>query len=229
MSGGYLDPVLPTIEGIIARRVLLNVRVDPEVAARIVPAPLEVDVRSDSAVAGVCLIRLEGLRPKGSPTAVGISSENMAHRIAIRYPSRDGMKRGVFIWRRETDNGLMKLLGGRLFPGVHGKATFDVSEGSGYLEYRVRSSSDVDLSLGLHTETEWRGCQLFPELRDIETFFADGDYGYSCTLRGDRLEGLRLRSLAWKMNPLMVSHMSWHSSVTQACSLPVPWSWTTRC
>jgi len=79
-------------------------------------------------VAGICLIRLERLRPKGLPAAVGLASENMAHRIAIRYPTPDGPSDGVFIWRRDTDQALVSLLGGRLCPGVHGKAAFEVAE-----------------------------------------------------------------------------------------------------
>jgi hypothetical protein len=53
--------MLPKLEGIIARRVLLNFRVDPDVARGLVPEPLELASRSGYAVAGVCLIRLEQL------------------------------------------------------------------------------------------------------------------------------------------------------------------------
>src|SRR5262249_25045136 len=120
--------MLPTLEGLIARRVLVNFRVDPDVARRLVPTPLQPIVERGACVAGICLIRLERLRPKGLPAAVGFTSENMAHRIAIRYPTPDGPSDGVFIWRRDTDQALVSLLGGRLFPGVRGRATFAVTE-----------------------------------------------------------------------------------------------------
>jgi len=70
--------MLPVLEGVIARRVLPNFSVDPGVAARLVPPPLEVSLVGGRAVAGVCLIRLEHLRPKGLPSAVGVMSENAA-------------------------------------------------------------------------------------------------------------------------------------------------------
>jgi hypothetical protein len=73
------------------------------------------------------------------PKIVGVSSENMAHRIAIRYPTDEGMKPGVFIWRRETDQKLVQMLGGRAFPGVHGAAQFYVSENAGQLTMEVRT------------------------------------------------------------------------------------------
>jgi uncharacterized protein YqjF (DUF2071 family) len=129
--------------------VLLNFWVDPEAARALVPPPLELATQEAYAVAGICLIRLEHLRPKGMPAGLGTSSENMAHRIAIRYPAEDGPRDGVFIWRRDTDRALVKLLGGRLFPGVHSRARFRVSEDPDRLTYRVRTEdrdAHVDLN-----------------------------------------------------------------------------------
>jgi uncharacterized protein YqjF (DUF2071 family) len=121
--------VLPTLEGVIRRRVLLNFRADPKTVAALLPVPLEVLPYDGFAIVGVCLIGMEQLRPKGLPGTFGLSSENMAHRVAIRYPTDEGMKDGVFIWRRETDQCLVTLLGGRLFPGVHHHAGFVIDDG----------------------------------------------------------------------------------------------------
>jgi len=92
------------------------------------------------AIVGVCLIRMERLRPQGVPSAFGLSSENMAHRVAIRYPGKDGMRPGVFIWSRETDQRWVELLGGRLFPGVHRHARFQVDEGEDRLAMEVTAT-----------------------------------------------------------------------------------------
>src|SRR5438067_2394546 len=131
--------MLPTLEGIIARRVLLNFRADPQVVRRLVPVPLEVATQNGAAIVGICLIRLEQLRPKGLPADLGMSSENMAHRVAIRYPTDADMRDGVFIWRRETDLALAMFLGGRLFPGVHHCAKFYVAQDAGSLEMEVHT------------------------------------------------------------------------------------------
>jgi uncharacterized protein DUF2071 len=79
------------IKGMIARRMLLNFRADADVVQRLLPAPLEVDQRRGHDIVGVCLIRLENLRPRGIPGPLGLSSENIAHRVAILYPVHDGM------------------------------------------------------------------------------------------------------------------------------------------
>jgi Uncharacterized conserved protein (COG2071) len=197
--------MLPTLEGIIARRVLVNFRVDPDVARRLVPAPLEPILQRGACVAGICLIRLERLRPKGLPAALGLASENMAHRIAIRYPTGDGVSDGVFIWRRDTDQALVGLLGGRLFPGVHGRASFQVSEHDGELAMDVSTERrEADVTLRVRAAGEWRATPLFPTFDDVVEFFRRGDCGFSCSLHQDRLEGMRLKTLAWKMEPLTV-------------------------
>src|SRR2546421_920525 len=107
--------MLPMIQGVIARRMLLNFRADAEVVQRLLPAPLQVDQQNGHAIVGVCLIRLENLRPHGVPGPLGLSSENMAHRVAIRYPGSEGIRPGVFVWRRETDQRLVAW--GTPFPG----------------------------------------------------------------------------------------------------------------
>jgi len=197
--------MLPTLEGLIARRVLVNFRVDPAVARRLVPSPLEPIVERGACVAGICLIRLERLRPKGLPAAVGFTSENMAHRIAIRYPTPDGPSDGVFIWRRDTDQALVSLLGGRLFPGVRGRATFAVTEDDLSLAMDVRTEGgEADVTLRVRAAAEWRSTPLFPTFDAVTEFFRRGDCGFSCSLHQDRLEGMRLKTLVWKMEPLAV-------------------------
>ncbi|HZF05380.1 MAG TPA: DUF2071 domain-containing protein [Patescibacteria group bacterium] len=197
--------MLPTLEGIIARRVLVNFRVDPDVARRLVPSPLEPVIERGACVAGICLIRLERLRPRGFPAAVGLASENMAHRIAIRYPTPEGPSDGVFIWRRDTEQALVSLLGGRLFPGVHGKAAFDVTESDASLRMDVSTErGEADVALRVRSSTDWRPTPLFPTFDAVCEFFRRGDCGFSCSLHQDRLEGMRLKTLVWKMEPLAV-------------------------
>lgn len=197
--------MLPILEGVIARRVLLNFRVDPNVARRLLPKPLELTIHNGFAVVGICLIRLEQLRPKGFPSPVGMSSENMAHRIAIRYPTGEGRKDGVFIWRRDTDQKLVTLLGGRLFPGVHQLAEFHVMEGEDKLIMDVRTrQGDADVSFEAASTAEWKSTTVFKTFEEVCSFFARGDCGFSCALHEGKLEGMQLRTLKWEMNPLRV-------------------------
>jgi hypothetical protein len=206
--------VLPTLEGVIRRRILLNFRADPNAVAPLLPSPLQVLTYGGFAIVGVCLIGMEKLRPKGIPAALGLSSENMAHRVAVRYPTREGMRDGVFIWRRETDQCLVALLGGRLFPGAHHSAGFVIDEGTEGLSMAVKTEgalADVDFA-GFY-ETAWQPDSIFPAFDNAVEFFRRGDCGFSCSLQAGRLDGLRLKTLKWEMSPLRISRL--HSAFFQ--------------
>ncbi|MBV9086619.1 MAG: DUF2071 domain-containing protein [Acidobacteriaceae bacterium] len=197
--------MLPVLEGIIARRVLVNYRADPAIVQKLLPPPLEVEQRNGRAIVGICLIRLESLRPRGIPRAMGTSSENMAHRVAIRYPTRTGLQPGVFIWRRDTDQCLMELLGGRAFPGVHVRADFHIEQDDQRLRMRViTKDAGADVALQVGYSKDWKSTASFPTFAEASAFFEKGDCGFSCSLHGNKLEGMQLRTLQWSIQPLAV-------------------------
>jgi hypothetical protein len=209
--------MLPVIRGTIARRMLLNFRADADIVRRLLPAPLEVDMHRGHAIVGVCLIRLENLRPRSIPV-LGLSSENIAHRVAIRYPSQDGMRPEVFIWRRETDQRMIELLGGRLFPGVHQHARFHVHEDENRLAMEVKTGdAKADVSFSARVSPEWRGTFSFETLDEISEFFRKGDCGFSCSLHGKELEGLQMKTLHWAMVPMELEspHCAFYSDTSR--------------
>ncbi len=57
---------------------------------KVLPAPFEPKLHNEWGIAGICLIRLEGIRPKSLPLPCGISSEN-----ASRY---DGLLLQTNAW-----------------------------------------------------------------------------------------------------------------------------------
>src|SRR4051812_41967984 len=94
---------LPSLRGIVRRRVLVNFRVAPDVVQRLLPARFQPRLVDGWAMAGVCPIRLEQLRPHGFPAALGLASENAAHRIAVTWRDERGeLQNGVYIPRRDT-------------------------------------------------------------------------------------------------------------------------------
>jgi hypothetical protein len=198
--------MLPVIEGVIARRVLLNFRADPQIVQKLLPRPFEAELREGSAIVGVCLIRLEQLHPKGTPLWTGLTSENMAHRVAVRYRAANGLQRGVFIWRRETSQPLVALFGGRLFPGVHQRAKFHVKEVGESISMEVRSADGAtDVCFSATFRSDWQPTRVFDTLEDASQFFQGGDRGFSRSLNGTALEGMQLKTLKWSLIPLSVN------------------------
>ena len=131
---------LPVIEGLIRRRILVNFRVNPEVMQRNLPSPFRPKLHSGHAIVGICLIRLEEIRPRGLPALLGISSENAAHRVAVVWEDSSGeVREGVYIPRRDTNSVLNHLAGGRVFPGEHQRADFGVSDDGKAITMTIRA------------------------------------------------------------------------------------------
>jgi hypothetical protein len=196
---------IPIIRGIIDRRILVNYRVDPEVLARILPAPFRPKLINGTGMAGVCLIRLKSIRPKFLPAFFGFLSENAAHRIAVEWDNDGEIKEGVFIPRRDTSSWLNTWAGGRLFPGEHHHATFQVMERDG--RYRIVLDSDdrrTHLAVEGHIASRLPKTSVFGSLREASDFFERGSLGYSVTAKPGQFDGLELRSFAWQVQPLAV-------------------------
>src|SRR5688500_2540910 len=181
---------LPTIQGVIDRRILVNYRVDAEVASRLLPAPFRPKLANGYAMAGICLIRLKHIRPAFLPIAAGIGSENAAHRFAVEW-ERDGQRHeGVFIPRRDSSSRLNALVGGRLFPGEHHHARFDVTETDDRL--RVGFESDdghVRVSVTARLADALPAGSVFASVQAASQFFEGGALGYSATRDPDRFDG----------------------------------------
>jgi len=125
----------------IRRRILVNFRVDPEVMQRQLPGRFRPKLHAGAAIAGICLIRLEQIRPAHLPGFMGLSSENAAHRIAVLWEDEQGGAReGVFIPRRDTDSVLNQLAGGRVFPGEHHAAHFQVTNAGDKIDLSMKST-----------------------------------------------------------------------------------------
>jgi hypothetical protein len=186
--------------GVVERRLLVNYRTDPGATARLVPAPLRPQRVNGWAVAGICLIRLGQLRPLRVPAVLGLRSENAAHRIAVEWDTPDGLATGVYIPRRDSGSVLNVAVGGRLFPGRHHRARFEVRETVEELRVGFASADGTGSArVQVRTAGQLTGSELFADLDTASAFFRNGAVGYSAT-RDDRcMDGLELRCDAWRV------------------------------
>src|SRR4051812_29735442 len=135
------------IHGFLDRRILINFIADPDVVRAIIPSPFKPKIYKGKAIVGICLIRLKNIKPKGLPNFAGVSSENGAHRIAVEWNENGKIKEGVFIPRRDTSLRLNTIIGGRLFPGKHYLAKFNVQESNGNYHIDFVSSDKTKISI----------------------------------------------------------------------------------
>lgn len=193
---------IPKIKGIIDRRILINYQIDKEALENYLPKPFRPKLVNGKGIAGICLIRLKEIRPKGLPKQLGISSENGAHRIAVEWTENGELKEGVYIPRRDTSSKLNVWAGGTIFPGIHHFAKFSVDESDG--NYKVSFVSDDDTSLSIEAiETDhWNEESVFEDLTCVSNFFENGSVGYSP--HKNVFEGLELKAYNWEVSLLSV-------------------------
>ncbi len=200
---------LPAITGIIRRRVLLNYRVAPETVAKLLPKPFRPKLVNGQTIAGICLIRLEEVRPKGFPKLFGLSSDNSAHRFAVEWEDDTGQTReGVYVPRRDTQSKFILLTGGRVFPGVHSYCDFDIQDQDGEISFHItpRGEQKPLLSLELEETDHFPEDSIFSSIEESSRFFENGSLGYSARPNSCVLEGLLLKVPNWQVSPLKVHH-----------------------
>ncbi|SRR5581483_897280 len=208
---------IPRIQGLIRRRILVNYRVAPEMMQAQLPARFLPKLHNGFAIAGICLIRLEQIRPHGMPAVLGIGSENAAHRVAVEWKDEEGQTReGVYIPRRDTNSRLNQLAGGRVFPGEHHVAKFEVKDDGEVIEFAMHSQDgEAAVELAGRTGAPLPDGSVFKTLTEASEFFRAGSLGYSATANGGQLDGLRLETKTWQVKPLEIErvHSSWFADI----------------
>lgn len=199
---------LPVIRGIIDRRILVNYKVDPALLCTLLPPPFRPQLVRGWGIAGICLIRLKHIRPRFVPALLGLSSENAAHRVAVEWDQDGEFRHGVYVPRRDTSSRLNTLAGGRVFPGKHCHARFDVAENVPF--YRVALDSDdgqAHVLVEAQLTTQWPTTSVFESPSDASRFFERGSVGHSPTGNSGRLDGLELRISNWRVQPIAVERI----------------------
>jgi hypothetical protein len=137
-----------------------------------------------------------------------------------------GTREGVFIPRRDTSLWLNHFAGGRLFPGEHNLANFEVTDDGTGIAMSIRAcDGQMSVQLRAH-ETNgnggneaWPASSCFESLAESSAFFEGGSVGYSVTRDCCRFDGIRLETNNWKVHPLAVDQVE-TSFFANAASFP---------
>jgi hypothetical protein len=191
-----------TITCTIERRLLVSYRIEPELVARLLPAPLRPQLVRGLAVGGVCFIRLGGLRAGHLPPLPRLATENAAHRFAVEWDDANGTQAGVFVPRRDTNSRITAAAGGNVFPGSYRLARFDVDEPGSQVRITVTARrGPVQLAVTA-TPAATLESELFATLDDATGFFRRGALGLSPSAHPGHLDGVRLHSASWAARPM---------------------------
>ncbi|WP_276261445.1 DUF2071 domain-containing protein [Haloglomus litoreum] len=196
--------LLPSLRGVIDRRILVNFRLDPEPLADLLPDGFEPRTVDGVAIGGICCIRLTSMRPAGFPAVCGLASENAAHRIGVAYETDRGRESGVYVPRRDTDSRLNRFVGRRTV-GRQSLAEFDVAEGDGRYELSMRSlESDVSMHVSATEAETLPDDSVFESVAEASAYHRCGAVGYCPTPDGEELAGVELDTDEWGVTPLAV-------------------------
>jgi hypothetical protein len=197
---------VPTLDGVIDRRILVNYRIDPDAMRRMLPAPFRPQIVQGHGLAGICLIRMARLHPRFLPLSILGTPENAALRFAVEWEHEDKHYTGVYVPKRFSTSRLICLLGGRFFPGIHSRVHFKVSEAHG--QYSVEVDGELKLAIRGRVTDDWPGSKVFCSLDEASAFYRNGTIGFSNARSPGKYEGLEMRILDWQVQPLEIEYVS---------------------
>ncbi|WP_018970217.1 DUF2071 domain-containing protein [Rubritalea marina] len=187
------------VTGIIDHRILLNFRIDPEIMDKQLPPQFTPKIVHGYAIGGICQVSLSEMRPKGMPAISGTNSHNAAHRIAVETSQGEG----VYVLRRDTSSWLNTVAGGRLFPGIHSKAHFDIAQANGHYSVKITdSNNDPIMSIRGEVARELPNGSIFHSTQEVSDFFKTGNIGWSPRGNDSDFDTIELQTKEWDMEPL---------------------------
>jgi hypothetical protein len=184
----------------VERRILVNFRADPDAVRRLLPEPFTPQIVGGVSMVGMCLIRLGGVRPPGVPRALGLSSEHVAHRIAVVVRNGSSESLGVYIPRRDTDSRIAAAASRFFFSAPVHLADFTVHEDGEDIRIAVSSRDGaVDIAVDGRSGSCLPATSVFPGADAASQFFRTASAGYSDGATPGRYDGVRLAIPAWSV------------------------------
>ena len=107
-------PFLTAIRTTWNDAISLGYSVDPEALRALLPAPLEPEIFHGRAFVQVLASRLSELRPAGVPALFGVDFHQVSYRAAVCYRGAEGVRRGGYFVKSQTDHPVMRAIGNAL-------------------------------------------------------------------------------------------------------------------
>jgi hypothetical protein len=103
----------------------------------------------------------------------------------------------VFIPRRDTNSLINRAAGGRVFPGEHHAAKFEVTEEGRNISLAMNAmDGSISVSVSATAADALPASSCFASVQEASSFFEPGALGYSATRSGESSTGF-----SWARNP----------------------------
>jgi hypothetical protein len=191
--------------GIMARRLLVNWRVPPRAAQRALPPGVRPHLVHGHAVVGLCLVRLEKLRPARLPPLFGLASENVAVRMGVEIDTRAGPEKAVLIFHRDTNSWVNFLCAPRVGFGRQHRVRISVRQEKDRTQITM-SSPAHSFDVAVQPAEELSKASVFGALEEAANYFRGSEKGYSPAPAGLGWHAAKLQLFTWKLAPMRILH-----------------------
>lgn len=209
------------MRGTIRSRLLLNALVDPDEAARRLPLGLRPHVTGQGTVVGCCLLDIVGIRPAPLPGLVGTNLRAAAHRISVEWDDDAGaITTAVYVPLRLTTSRAAISLGGRVFPGVHRRASITLVDDGQRVAWCVDAGEEPG-AYSVHVVASWRDVAHSTPCEPVAGTCLSAEVGLS-PRPGGSLEAARMTPRHRVAHPVEVEHLASEFLAGFASAEPAP-------
>jgi len=185
-----------TITGVIARRVMLNYRIDQDVAREILPSSFSPQLFHRYAIGGLCLMQFADIEGNFLPVWMGPNTDAVSYRIAVTWEEDGEMKSGHYIPRRESNSFLNRNLGDKAFTGIVSRSKFETTVADKVISMKVVGIDDrSEIEFLGRIESEMPNNSVFSTLEEVSEFLRKDSVGYSPALENGYYHGLETTGL----------------------------------
>ena len=213
------------MRGTIRSRLLVNALVDPDEAAQRLPKGLRPHVIGQGTVVGCCLLDIVAIRPAPLPAMFGTSLRAAAHRISVEWDDDSGATTvGVYVPLRLTHSRIAAALGGRVFPGVHRRASVKLTQDGERVAWWVEAGDEPGAySVRVDASPDASPCRgsTLPACESVGGTCLGADVGLSPGHDG-ALEAARMTPRHRHARPAEVHHLDSAFVAGFASAVPAP-------
>lgn len=200
-----------TMVGTLRRCWLFAFHTPAQDASRYLPAGLELVTRGSFAFWNVVVCRIEAMRPKYTPSFLGVSYWHAAYRLYVRFRPKTGDPiEGLYFLRSDCDNGPMSFLGNYLTDFNFHKARISADERKDSTQIMI-DSPDAPADAKLTAEPPALSREsAFESLEQAAAFLKYKPFGISMTPSGSASIVKIIRDEnAWKSRLAHVDSSHW--------------------
>ena len=177
---------------------LANFEMEPHVLAKLLPDPLEPDIRNGKAYLSVVVSELMDMRPTFFPKGFGFNFNQIVYRAIVKCNG----ERGVHFLRSDADNKIMCIMG-NLFSFFHfnySAVSYERVNNHFSIEVKTKSGeADINARYNLaNTSNKMPSGSAFPDLEEAKNYFVELYVAFSATK--NHSTAVRINRTNWNLS-----------------------------